>query len=151
MVDQDLARLYGVETFNLNKAVKRNRSRFPPDFMFQLTVEEATLLTFQIGMSKSAGRGGRRTPPYVFTQEGVAMLSSVLKSERSIQVNVAIMRTFVGIKKALNKNKELLKKITDLETKYEEHDDELKTVFLAIRKIIQTGIPKTKRIAGLGE
>ena len=151
MVDQDLARLYGVETFNLNKAVKRNRSRFPPDFMFQLTVEEATLLTFQIGISKSAGRGGRRTPPYVFTQEGVAMLSSVLKSERSIQVNVAIMRTFVGIKKALNKNKELLKKITDLETKYEEHDDELKTVFLAIRKIIQTGIPKTKRIAGLGE
>ena len=83
MLDTDLAKLYGVETFNLNKAVKRNRERFPEDFMFQLTKDEIGSSTFQTGMSKRAGRGGRRTLPHAFTEQGVAMLSSVLRSRRS--------------------------------------------------------------------
>src|SRR5271157_4305739 len=95
ILDSDLAELYGVETFNLNKAVKRNLDRFPQDFMFQLTREEANVLRFQIGMSKPRGRGGRRYLPYAFTEQGVAMLSSVLNSRRAVQVNIAIMRTFV--------------------------------------------------------
>ena len=85
MLDRDLAALYGVTTFNLNKAVKRNTDRFPEDFMFQLTAEEASTLRFQIGMSKGKGRGGRRYLPYVFTEQGVAMLSSVLRSKRAVQ------------------------------------------------------------------
>ena len=88
MLDADLAALYGVTTFNLNKAVKRNLGRFPEDFMFQLTAEEANALRFQIGISKRKRRGGRRYLPYVFTEQGVAMLSSVLRSKRAIQVNV---------------------------------------------------------------
>ena len=87
--------LYGVETFNLNKAVKRNTDRFPDDFMFHLSTEEAETLRFQTGISKPAGRGGRRYLPYAFTEQGVAMLSSVLRSKRAVQVNIAIMRAFV--------------------------------------------------------
>src|SRR5262245_27851629 len=95
MLDSDLAELYDVKTFNLNKAVKRNLERFPEEFMFQLTPTEAESLRFQIGISKPSGRGGRRYLPYVFTQEGVAMLSSVLSSKQAVQANVAIMRAFV--------------------------------------------------------
>ena len=91
MLDADLARLYGVTTFNLNKAVKRNIDRFPEDFMFQLTYEEAAALRFQIGISKPAGRGGRRYLPYVFTEQGVAMLSSVLRSKNAVRVNIDVM------------------------------------------------------------
>src|SRR5665647_1137114 len=91
LLDNDLATLYGVTTANLNKAVKRNIERFPDDFMFQLSVEEMANLVFQSGIS-SAGHGGRRTPPYAFTEQGVAMLSSVLSSGRAVQVNIAIMR-----------------------------------------------------------
>jgi hypothetical protein len=87
MLDSDLAALYGVETFNLNKGVKRNKDRFPEDFMFQLTKEEADSLRFQIGMSKTEGRGGRRCLPNFFTEQDVAMLSTVLKSERAVKVN----------------------------------------------------------------
>jgi hypothetical protein len=92
MLDADLPAMYGVTTFNLNKAVKRNIDRFPEDFMFQLHTEEVTALRFHIGMSKRKGRGGRRYSPYVFTEQGVAMLSSVLRSKRAIQVNITIMR-----------------------------------------------------------
>src|SRR5258706_5352241 len=98
MLDKDLAELYQVETFNLNKAVKRNINRFPDDFMFTLSQEEAIGLQFQIGMSKRKGSGGRRYLPNVFTQEGVAMLSSILRSERAVQVNVLIMRAFVRLR-----------------------------------------------------
>src|SRR4029077_1306460 len=97
MLDADLARLYGVATKNLNKAVKRNASRFPSDFMFQLSPKEVHSLGFQSGTSKP-GRGGRRYAPYAFTEQGVAMLSSVLRSARAVQVNVAIMRTFVRLR-----------------------------------------------------
>jgi hypothetical protein len=98
MLDSDLAELYQVETFNLNKAVKRNLDRFPQDFMFQLTKEKAEVLRFQIGMSKHSGRGGRRYLPYAFTEQGVAMLSSVLNGSRAVQVNIAIMRTFARLR-----------------------------------------------------
>ena len=114
MLDSDLAKLYGVETFNLNKAVKRNLSRFPMDFMFQLTKDEYDSLIFQIGISNSK-RGGRRFMPYVFTEQGVAMLSSVLQSEQAISINIQIMRTFVQIKQFALENKELTKRFQELE------------------------------------
>ena len=114
MLDSDLAKLYGVETFNLNKAVKRNIGRFPKDFMFQLTKDEYESLIFQNGISKSQ-RGGRRFMPYVFTEQGVAMLSSVLNSEQAIAINIQIMRTFVQLKQFALENKELTKRFNELE------------------------------------
>ena len=114
MLDSDLAKLYGVETFNLNKAVKRNLSRFPKDFMFQLTKDEYDSLIFQSGISNSK-RGGRRFMPYVFTEQGVAMLSSVLQSEQAISINIQIMRTFVKMKQFALENKELTKRFQELE------------------------------------
>ena len=114
MLDSDLAKLYGVETFNLNKAVKRNINRFPSDFMFQLSKEEYNSLIFQNGISKSQ-RGGRRFMPYVFTEQGVAMLSSVLNSEQAILMNIRIMRTFVQLKQFALENKELTKRFNELE------------------------------------
>lgn len=120
MLDSDLAKLYGVETFNLNKAVKRNLYRFPNDFMFQLTKEEYDALIFQNGISKK-GRGGRRFLPYVFTEQGVAMLSTVLNSEQAIAINIQIMRTFVQIKKFAMEHKELNRRITDLEQLFIQH------------------------------
>lgn len=146
MADSDLAGLYGVETFNLNKAVKRNADRFPRDFMFQLTREEAQSLRFQIGMSKTKGRGGRRTLPYVFTEQGVAMLSSVLNSKRAVQVNIVIMRAFVKVREMLSTHKDVLEKLNELERKYERHDAEIKVVFDAIRKLMESPTPPKRRI-----
>jgi len=110
MLDLDLAVLYGVETRVLNQAVKRNWERFPDDFMFQLTQKEAQNLRSQIVISK---RGGRRYLPYAFTEQGVAMLSSVLRSKRAIRVNIAIMRTFVRLRQILATRKELAQKLED--------------------------------------
>ena len=115
MLDADLARLYAVATKNLNKAVKRNASRFPSDFMFQLSPKELQSLGFQSGTSKS-GRGGRRYAPYAFTEQGVAMLSSVLRSSRAVHVNVAIMRTFVRLREMLATHEELRRKIDAMES-----------------------------------
>jgi len=134
MLDSDLAELYGVETFNLNKAVKRNIDRFPEDFMFQLSKEEADSLRFQIGMSKEKGRGGRRYLPYVFTEQGVAMLSSVLNSERAVKVNIEIMRVFVRLRQMLASNAALARKLEALEKKY---DEQFKVVFDAIRELMR--------------
>lgn len=114
MLDSDLAKLYQVQTFNLNKAVKRNSQRFPSDFMFQLTKEEYENLIFQIGISSSK-HGGRRTMPYVFTEQGVAMLSTVLNSEQAIAVNIQIMRTFVQMKRFALENAELARRIEYVE------------------------------------
>ena len=114
MLDSDLAQLYGVLTKNLNKAVKRNIERFPQDFMFQLTKEEYQNLRFQNGTSKSA-HGGRRYMPYVFTEQGVAMLSSVLESKQAIAVNIQIMRTFVQVKQFALEHKDLTKRFAELE------------------------------------
>jgi hypothetical protein len=111
LLDRDLAEMYGVEVKALNQAVKRNIDRFPQDFMFQLSTEEAGSLRFQIGISKPQGRGGRRYLPYVFTEQGVAMLSSVLGSERAVQVNIAIMRAFVQMRELAGSNRELARRL----------------------------------------
>ena len=142
MLDADLARLYGVATKNLNKAVKRNASRFPSDFMFQLSPKELHSLGFQSGTSKP-GRGGRRYVPYAFTEQGVAMLSSVLRSSRAVQVNVAIMRTFVRLREMLTTHEELRRKIDAMEKRY---DARFRTVFETIRQMLETPIPAKKPI-----
>jgi len=169
ILDADLAELYGVETKRINEAVKRNLERFPEDFMFQLSEDEwdvlrpqnATLkkegdslrsqtatssaspsLLFQSGTSKT--RGGRRTRPYAFTEQGVAMLSSVLRSPRAVEVNIAIMRTFVQLRRLMDSNKLLAEKIEKLEKKY---DENFSIVFDAIRQLIAAD-SKPKREVG---
>jgi hypothetical protein len=134
MLDRDLAGLYGVTTGNLNKAVKRNADRFPADFVFQLSEEEARDLIFQIGRSK--GRGGLRHLPHAFTEQGVAMLSSVLRSKQAAQVNVAIMRAFVRLRETLALHKELAAKLTELERRIEGHDAAIQSLFEAIRQLM---------------
>ena len=134
LLDSDLAQLYGVTTGNLNKAVNRNRHRFPSDFMFQLTAEEAKRLIFQLGISKS--RGGRRHMPYAFTEQGVAMLSSVLNSERAVKVNIAIMRAFVNMRRMLETNRELARKFSELERRVGKHDEEIGAIIEAIRQLM---------------
>lgn len=145
MLDFHLAGLYGVETKNLNKAVKRNLSRFPADFMLQLTPEEFGNLKFQIGTSSST-HGGRRKPVSAFTEQGVAMLSSVLRSERAVQVNVAIMRTFVRLRETLSLHKELAHKLAELERKIESHDEGIRTLFEAIRQLMTPPEKPQRRI-----
>jgi len=130
MLDCDLARLYGVRTKELNKAVKRNAARFPKDFAFRLAQDEARNLRFQSGTSSW---GGRRYLPFVFTEQGVAMLSSVLKSRRAIQVNVEIMRAFVRLRRLLVSNKELARRLDELERR---HEGKFQVVFDAIRDLI---------------
>jgi len=147
MLDADLAALYGVETKVINQAVKRNRDRFPNDFMFQLTKEEHGVLRSQIVTSKPAGRGGRRTPPYAFTEQGVAMLSSVLRSQRAVQVNIQIMRTFVKLRRMLATHEDLARKLAALERKY---DRQFKVVFDAMRELMTPPDPKKKRRIGFG-
>lgn len=146
MLDRDLAKLYGVTTFNLNKAVKRNLDRFPDDFMFQLDFQEVRSLIFQFGISKPEGRGGRRHLPYAFTEQGVAMLSCVLKSKRAVQVNVAIMRAFVRLRQVLSSNKELANKLAELERKLETHDGHIRSLFDAIRQLMAPPEPPPRRI-----
>ena len=141
MLDSDLAALYEVEVKALNQAVKRNGDRFPEDFMFQLTDEETEALRSQIVTAKPDGRGGRRTAPYAFTEQGVAMLSSVLRSKRAVLVNVEIMRAFVRLRQMLASNAGLAEKLAKLEKKY---DAQFKIVFDAIRQLMAPPEPKTK-------
>ncbi|MGH9946645.1 MAG: ORF6N domain-containing protein [Pyrinomonadaceae bacterium] len=135
MLDSDLAELYSVATKVFNQAVGRNLERFPEDFRFQLTTEEFESLRSQI-VTSNKSRGGRRYMPYVFTEQGVAMLSSVLNSERAVQVNIAIMRAFVNIRKIAATNEEISKRISAIEKKLGEHDGHFKEVFAAIRAMI---------------
>ncbi len=166
MLDKDLAELYGVETKSLNRAVRRNLERFPADFMFQLNKREADVwksqieisdtgnLKYQIGTSSSKSQtvilksqivtsswGGRRYSPMVFTEEGVAMLSSVLNSKRAIQVNIQIMRTFTNLREMLTTNKELREKIEKLEKKY---DQNFRIIFETIQSFIKKVRPQNK-------
>src|SRR5437764_8217544 len=134
LLDFDLAPLYGVTTGNLNKAMRRNGERFPSDFMFQLTAAEAESLIFQFGRAK--GRGGRRHRPYAFTEQGVAMLSSVLNSPRAVKVNIAIMRAFVKLRQTLEANRELAQKFADLEGRVGKHDKEINAIIEAIRQLM---------------
>ena len=142
MLDADLAALYQVDVKALNQAVKRNRERFPSDFMFRLTGEEAESLRSQFVTSKP-GRGGRRTAPYAFTEQGVAMLSSVLRSPRAVRVNIEIMRAFVRLRRMLESHADLAKKLDELEKKY---DEQFKVVFQAIRELMAPPPPSRKRI-----
>ena len=142
MLDADLAELYRVPTKSLNLAVKRNADRFPEDFMFQLTDDDVAGLRFHFETSKR-GRGGRRYAPYAFTEQGVAMLSSVLRSSRAVQVNIAIMRTFVRLREMLLSNAELARKLAALENKY---DAQFKVVFDAIRELMLPPDPPLRKI-----
>ncbi len=130
MLDSDLAELYGVETKRLNEQVRRNKDRFPEDFMFQLTKEEFANLKSQFATSSW---GGTRKYPHVFTEQGVAMLSGVLYSKRAIEVNIAIMRAFVKLRDMLASNKELAKKLEKMERKY---DEQFRVVFDALRALL---------------
>jgi hypothetical protein len=132
MLDKDLAELYGVPTKSLNLAVKRNHERFPEDFMFQLSREEYDSLRFHFETSK---RGGRRYLPYAFTENGVAMLSSVLSSKIAIRVNIQIMRTFSKLREFLLTHKEFAQKLSQLERKYEWHDHQIQEIFNRIREL----------------
>jgi ORF6N domain len=150
MLDQDLAELYGVETGALTRAVRRNEERFPSDFMFQLTKDEYADLRSQIGIS--SGHGGRRYPPYVFTEQGVAMLSSVLRSGRAVAANIAIMRAFVEMRRAATNYKALETRIDDLEArtagKLGEHEKHLVAIFKALRQLAAPVPPKRKHPLG---
>jgi ORF6N domain-containing protein len=134
LLDSDLAKLYGVRTAALNQAVQRNKERFPEDFMFRLNEKEMEALRSQFGISKGEGRGGRRYAPYAFTEQGVAMLSSVLRSPRAVQVNIAIMRTFVRLREMLATNQKLRRKIEDLEKRY---DTKFQVIFAAIESMLE--------------
>lgn len=147
LLDADLAALYGVTTKRLNEQVRRNRSRFPEDFMFQLTSEEVASLRSQFATSNK-GRGGRRYAPLAFTEQGVAMLSTVLNSERAIQVNIEIMRAFVRLRQMLASNAQLARKLAELEKKY---DVQFKVVFDAIRQLMAAPEPKKRKIGFLAE
>jgi uncharacterized protein YciW len=149
MLDEDLAELYGVETRRLVEQVRRNPERFPGDFMFQLTKEEAAALRSQSATSK--GRGGRRYAPYVFTEQGVAMLSGVLRSPTAVAVNIAIMRAFVELRRAATSYAEIERRLSELERasrdKLSKHDQQLAHVFEALRQLISPP-PRPKRRVG---
>lgn len=132
MLDFDLARIYGVQTKNLNKAVKRNPNRFPPDFMFQLHDKEAEFLRSQFGTSKE-GRGGRRYLPYVFTEHGALMLANVLSSEVAVEASIQVVRSFIQLREFVISHHELSKKLSELEKKY---DSQFKDVFTAIEQLM---------------
>jgi len=138
LLDADLAKLYGVETRALNQAVRRNPGRFPADFMFQLTREECATLFASRSQSVILNKRGTNIKflPYAFTEQGVAMLSSVLRSERAVQVNVAIMRAFVSLRRMLASNDALSRKLAELERQLEDHDNGIKTLFEAIRELM---------------
>ena len=147
MLDRDLAQLYGVETRVLNQAVRRNIDRFPEDFIFSLTREEIKNLS-QIVISSDI----KHAPNvFAFTEQGVAMLSSVLRSARAIQVNIAIMRAFVKLREMLSTHKELVHKLTELERRMEKHDEEIKVIFEAIRQLMAPPQKPSRRIGFLRE
>ena len=133
MLDFHLAELYGVEAKVLKRSVRRNADRFPNDFMFELSNEEYDILRSQFGTSSW---GGRRYPPYAFTEQGVAMLSSVLHSQRAVHVNIQIIRAFVKLREVLSTHKELAFKLKQLETKVEKHDEEIRAIFEAIGQLM---------------
>jgi phage regulator Rha-like protein len=145
MLDSDLAELYGVETKVLKRAVKRNIDRFPLDFMFEITSDEYISLRSQFGTLKRGQHS--KYPPYAFTEQGIAMLSSVLRSERAIKVNIAIMRAFVKLRELLLSNKELNQKLVDIESKY---DKQFRIVFEVLQQLMEKPNKPTKEIGFKG-
>jgi ORF6N domain-containing protein len=149
LLDSDLAALYQVETKALNRAVRRNPGRFPEDFMFQLTSDEAESLRCQIGTSNE-NRGGRRYLPYAFTEQGIAMLSGVLTSTRAVEVNVAIMRTFVRLRQLLATHEELARRLDQLEWRQSEQDSQVQYVFETIQNLIEAPEPAIEPKRSIG-
>jgi hypothetical protein len=143
MLDSDLAELYGVATKVLLQAVKRNLDRFPEDFMFLLKYQDVAALRSQIVTLKKGRGEHRKYLPYVFTEQGVAMLSSVLKSERAVRVNIAIMRAFVKLREMIASHKDLAKRLDELEKKY---DEQFRVVFEAIRELMSPDVPGKGKI-----
>ena len=144
LLDRHLAELYGVTTKNLNKAVKRNIERFPDDFMFQLTAEESNSSRFQIGTLNKRGHNVKYLP-YAFTENGVAMLSSVLRSPKAIQVNIEIMRVFTRLREILLTHKDLKRKIEILERKYKNHDLKINAIVGVIDELLNPPLDKKKQ------
>jgi hypothetical protein len=145
MLDSHLAGLYQVPTKSLNLAVRRNVDRFPEDFMFQLEPEELGRLRFQFATSK--GRGGRRYLPYAFTEQGVAMLSSVLKSKRAVQINIAIMRAFVKVRQVLARHKDVARKLEEIERSQKRQGFEISTIWETLKQLMT---PKTRKQYRIG-
>lgn len=143
MFDNDLAEMYGVETKVLNQAVKRNAKRFPPDFMFQLKKSEWANLKSQ---TVTSSWGGRRTPPFAFNEQGVAMLSSVLNSDTAIEVNIRIIRIFTRMREALLTHKDILLKVEQIEKKINQHDEEIQAIFDALKELLVTDAKPRIRI-----
>jgi hypothetical protein len=148
MLDTDQATMYGVKTYRLNEAVKRNLERFPEDFMFQLTKEEWENLTSQFAMSRSWG--GRRTPPYVFSEHGVLMLSSVLNSARAIATNITIMRVFVRMNRLMMNDRELMHRLERMEGRQDQYDLALNDLFNAVKQMMETPTEERKRLGYRG-
>lgn len=149
MIDFDLAELYGVTTKRLNQQVTRNKKRFPNDFMFRQTKKETEALRLQFATS-NIGRGGRRYLPYAFTEQGVAMLSSVLNSEQAIEVNIAIMRAFVRLRQMLETNEELNRKFAAVIRKLSTHDNYFRVVFDELKKLTEKPLSSTRQIGFKG-
>jgi len=146
MLDADLAELYGVKTKALKQAVRRNIERFPKDFMFELNPDEHSNLRSQIVTSSLAQWGGTRYKPMAFTEQGVAMLSSILRTKRAIQVNIAIMRVFVRLREMMATHKELAFKLVELEERLEGHDEQIQSIFEAIHQLMTPPEPARKKI-----
>ena len=151
LLDMDLAVLYEVETRVLNQAVRRNQERFPRDIMFRLTRTEDEALRSQIVMSKADGRGGRRHLAYAFTEQGVALLSSVLRSKRAIEVNIAVMRTFVRLRQLLASHEDLARQLEELRWQQAEQGQQIQAVFETIQKLIEAPAEQPKRRIGFPE
>jgi hypothetical protein len=144
MIDKDLAELYGVYAKNLNKAVKRNIERFPKDFMFQLTAEENESLRFQFGTLKRGAHS--KFLPYAFTEQGVAMLSSVLNSKQAIAVNIQIIRVFTKMRELISSNKEILMKLEQLEKKVGHNSEDIEEIFSALRDLVNPELIPRKTV-----
>jgi hypothetical protein len=142
LLDEDLAELYGEPTRAINQAVSRNPNRFPADFVFPLARQEVANLKSQ---SVTSSWGGRRKAVLAFTEQGVAMLSSVLRSPRAAQVNVAVMRAFVRLRRVLTEHSDLARKVDELERRFEQHDEQIAAVFEAIRQLLQPLAPESSR------
>jgi phage regulator Rha-like protein len=145
LLDMYVAALYGTTTKNLNRAIKRNQDRFPPDFMFQLSDQEFADLKYHFGTSKS--QGGRRYAPFAFTEHGIIMAASVLNSSRAIEVSVLVVRTFIKLRRIISAHKELAHKLTELERKVGHHDETIESLIAAIRRLMdQTSTDKKGKI-----
>jgi hypothetical protein len=146
LLDRDLAALYGVETKALNQAVRRNRDRFPPDFMFQLTADEVDGLNRSQIVTGSQKHRDPRFRPYAFSEQGVAMLSSVLRSKQAVAVNIEIMRAFVHLREILTSNREFAAKLVELQRHVDTHDKQIRTIFEAIRQLISPAKTRQRQI-----